>query len=174
MRRGEGSLDWKTAYLGMGSNLGDRVAHMRMALGMIRHDPRCSVGRVSSLYNTQPVGVTDQPEFLNGVVEIRTSLSPVELLHVCQGVERKMGRTRTIRWGPRVIDLDILVYETETSNAPELVIPHPRLRDRAFVLAPLAEIAPDVGVGDGLTASNALSRLSDQGVSVFQDGSWAE
>jgi len=167
-------LDWKTAYLGLGSNLGDKEANLKLAVKLLGDNPRCSIVRASSLYATRPVGVEDQPEFLNAVIELRTSLAPRELLEACVEVERKIGRTRTIRWGPRVIDVDILLYEDASVNAEDLVIPHPRLIERAFALVPLAEIAPNVEVGRGLTAAQAAERLGIEGVKQVSDGSWAE
>ena len=99
----------RTAYLGLGSNLGDREANMRQALRLLESDAKVTVVGASSLYETHPVGVEDQPDFLNAVVELRTSLDPWELLSLCLNIEKRLGRKRTIRWGPRVIDIDILL-----------------------------------------------------------------
>jgi 2-amino-4-hydroxy-6-hydroxymethyldihydropteridine diphosphokinase len=104
--------------------------------------PTIKVTSVSSLYETTPVGLTDQPQFLNAVAHIETTLTPEGLLQAVLHLENEMGRTRTRRWGPRVIDIDILVYGDRQVNAPALTIPHPRLRERAFALVPLAEVAP--------------------------------
>jgi 2-amino-4-hydroxy-6-hydroxymethyldihydropteridine diphosphokinase len=152
----------------------DKLANMRAAVNLLREDETCSVVRVSSLYGTLPVGVLDQPDFLNAVVEILTSLDPSDLLAKCREVERKIGRTRTIRWGPRVIDLDILIYENAVVNSEDLVIPHPRLGERAFALAPLAEIAPGLDIGAGDIAAEALKRVGDSGVRIIYDASWAD
>lgn len=125
----------------MGSNLGDREGNLRAAVNEVsRH---LAVGRISSLYETDPVGVTDQPLFLNLALVAQTDLEPKELLAVVKQVERDVGRRPTIRWGPRVVDIDILLYGDLVLDAPELTIPHPEMTSRAFVLVPLAEIAPD-------------------------------
>ena len=131
-----------TAYLGLGSNLGDREENLRKALSLLR-----DVGEItalSSVYETEPWGYAEQPSFLNLVCGFRTSLSPPELLALVQEVERRLGRVRTIRYGPRTIDVDILLYGDRIVDTPDLQIPHPRIPERAFVLAPFAEIAPDV------------------------------
>ena len=131
-----------TAYLGLGSNLGDREENLRKALSLLG-----DVGEItalSSVYQTEPWGYGEQPSFLNMVCGFRASLSPPELLALVQEVERRLGRVRTIRYGPRTIDVDILLYGDRIVDTPDLQIPHPRIPERAFVLAPLAEIAPDI------------------------------
>jgi 2-amino-4-hydroxy-6-hydroxymethyldihydropteridine diphosphokinase len=164
-------MDWEMAYIGLGSNLGDKAADLRNAIQLLGESNGCSVVRVSSLYVTRPVGVEDQPEFFNAVLELRTCLEPPDLLKACLEVERKIGRTRTIRWGPRVIDVDILLYGNASVNAEDLVIPHPRLLERAFVLIPLAEIAPELDVG-GRTAAETAEIVGSEGVQLAQDPSW--
>lgn len=134
----------------------------------------CRVTAVSSLYGTSPVGVEDQPDFLNAVIEVETALSPDELLDLCASIEREMGRERTIRWGPRVIDMDILLYDDLALDSEGLTIPHPRMMERAFVLVPLAEIAPDVGLPGGVSAAEAAGRVDVSGVWVIQDQSWSK
>ncbi len=129
------------AYIGIGSNRGDKKAHCLDAIESLGGAGR--VVRRSSLYATEPVGFRDQEDFINAVAAVETLLSPQQLLASCTAIEDRMGRTRTLRWGPRTIDLDILLYGSETVNLPGLVIPHPLLAMRRFVLAPLAEIAPD-------------------------------
>lgn len=131
-------------YIGIGGNIGDREAHIHRALALLRAHPALSVTRQSSLYNTEPVGLLEQPAFLNGVVEVQTSLSPFEVLATLHRVESQLGRIRTIRNGPRVIDLDLLLYNDLVLEQPDLILPHPRLAERAFVLVPLAELAPHV------------------------------
>lgn len=139
-----------TAYLGLGTNLGNRQENIRVALQKLAELPTMETGRVSSLYETAPVGVTDQPDFLNIVAAVRTGLDPLALLDVLLHIENQMGRVRTERWGPRVIDLDLLLYGGERVSFPGLTVPHPRLRERAFVLVPLAEVAPEMALpGDG-------------------------
>ena len=129
------------AYLSLGSNLGDRVAHLRDAIARLQ--AAGSVARVSSFYETEPVELKEQPWFVNCAVELHTTLTPVMLLRKLLEVERSMGRERTQPKGPRNIDIDLLLYDDETVNTTELTLPHPALHERRFVLAPLAEIAPD-------------------------------
>lgn len=132
-----------TAYLGLGSNLGDRLANLQRAADLLGGKPDISVMRSSRVYETDPVGGPPQPSFLNVVLEIATELSPHELLSVCEGTEDSMGRVRVVRWGPRPIDIDILTYDERTIDEVALQIPHPRMHERGFVLAPLAELADD-------------------------------
>lgn len=129
-------------YLSLGSNLGDRVAHLHAAVNAL--SGALEVRRVSSLYATDPYGVTDQPEFVNLALEATTTLDPLPLLHRVKQVEQLVGRRPTFRWGPRVVDLDILLYGDLVLETSELSIPHPEMTGRAFVLVPLAEIAPQV------------------------------
>jgi len=130
------------AYIGIGSNLGDREANCIRAVREIA-SRGITVKRQSSLYETEPWGVKDQPGFINMVIEIETGLGPERLLELLKMVERDIGRQDTYRWGPRVIDLDILLYNDLVINTPELQIPHPLMDRRDFVLRPLSEIAPD-------------------------------
>ena len=125
------------AYVGLGSNLGDREGTIRAALAKLP-----GVVAVSTLRETDPVGITDQPRFLNGVAALETELAPRELLDVLLAVERRLGRERGQRWGPRTIDLDLLLYGDEVIDETGLTIPHPRLHERRFVLEPLAELSP--------------------------------
>ena len=128
-------------YVGLGSNLGDREATVRRALDLLKSDGEIEIVAVSSLRETDPVGYTDQPRFLNGAAALRTDLPPRALLERLQDVERELGRDRTgPRYGPRTIDLDLLLYGSEVVDEPGLEIPHPRLAERAFVLEPLAEL----------------------------------
>ncbi|MDO4921284.1 MAG: 2-amino-4-hydroxy-6-hydroxymethyldihydropteridine diphosphokinase [Phascolarctobacterium sp.] len=130
-----------TAYVALGSNLGDKEAHLRRALLLLLQQG-VEVERVSSFIITEPYGVTDQPQFLNGVCRVRTVLPPLALLRTLLAVERQMGRVRLRRWGERNIDLDLLLYEDVLLDTPELRLPHPDMQNRDFVLLPLAEIAP--------------------------------
>ena len=130
-----------TAYIGLGSNLGDREASIRAAVAALP-----GVVAVSSLRETDPVGKTDQPRFLNGVAALETELSARELLDVLLSVEHGLGRERRERWGPRTIDLDLLVYGDETVDEPGLTVPHPSLHERRFALEPLAELDPELVV----------------------------
>jgi 2-amino-4-hydroxy-6-hydroxymethyldihydropteridine diphosphokinase len=129
--------------IGVGSNLGDREFLIRKAVEAMRDLPRTLVVRVSSLYDTDPVGEVDQPAFLNAVVWLETTLEPRELLWQLLLIEKRMGRVRSQRWGPRPIDLDLLFYDDETISEPDLTVPHPEAHRRGFVLLPLLELDPD-------------------------------
>ena len=171
---GNGELNAKTVYLGLGSNVGDKKSNMRAAVKRLRDAGSCDVTAVSSLYRTAPVDVTDQPDFLNAVIAARTTLRPSDLLKLCRDVEHSIGRKRTIRWGPRVIDIDILLYEDQILRGKDLAIPHPRITERAFVLVPLAEIAPDVVLRRGLTAQEAARAIDCGGVERIEPASWSD
>ena len=129
------------AYLGLGTNLKDRKANLGKVLDLLSAESGVRLLRCSRIYETEPWGVADQPAFLNSVVEVATSLAPERLLDVCKDVENRMGRRPGIRWGPRLIDVDILLYGNLVVQLPHLEIPHPRLHLRAFALVPLAELA---------------------------------
>ena len=132
------------AYIGVGSNVGDRIAFCRRVVQALGATPGISLRAVSSLYETSPVGGPPQRSFINLVAEIETELEPHELLEACKAIEHRLGREVTdIRWGPRVADLDVLIFGEEKLNEPELEIPHPRLTTRRFVLVPLLEIDRD-------------------------------
>ncbi len=130
------------AYIGLGSNLGDRLMHLQAALAAMRA-AGLQVEKVSTFIETAPYGVTDQPAFLNGVCAVQTSLAPRALLALLLAIETQLGRVRTRHWGPRVIDLDLLLYGDWVLAEPGLIVPHPDLHNRLFVLQPLVEIAPD-------------------------------
>ena len=130
------------AFIGLGSNLGDREANVRQALEHLAHAPETSVVRASSLYDTEPVGVEEQPHFLNAVAQLETQLTPHQLLWNLMLIERRLGRVRTQRWGPRTLDLDLLFYEDLVLEDDDLTIPHPELAKRSFVLVPLVELEP--------------------------------
>lgn len=129
------------AYVGLGANLGDREATIRAAVAALS-----GVVGVSQLRETDPVGVVDQPPFLNGAVALETGLSPRELLDALLAVERDLGRERRERWGPRTIDLDLLLYGDETIDEPGLTVPHPRLHERRFALEPLLDLDPELAI----------------------------
>jgi len=150
----------KRAFIGIGSNLGDREFLVRKAVEALRELPRTNVARVSSLYDTDPVGEVEQPAFLNAVAWIETELTPRELLWQLLLIEQRMGRVRTQRWGPRPIDLDLLFHGREIVDEPDLKVPHPEAHRRAFVLVPLAEIDPGfVHPGTGETVRRMLQKL---------------
>lgn len=129
-----------TAYIGLGTNLGDREGYLRQALSLLQEHPGVCVTALSGVYETDPVGMVEQGPFLNMVAEVGTALSADRLLRVMQEVELALGRKRDIRWGPRTIDLDLLLFDDVTQDEPELVLPHPRMMERAFVLVPLIEV----------------------------------
>lgn len=129
-------------YLSLGSNLGDRRANLKQALSLLSES--VEIVKVSSVYDTEPVGVGEQPRFLNLVCRLNTDVGPMQLLSLIKGIEAGMGRDLSLRDAPRIIDIDIIFYGDTIIESPELVIPHPRMRERAFVLIPFAEIAPDV------------------------------
>lgn len=132
------------AYLGFGSNLGDTLSTLRQARQMLETDPKIRVTATSPLYRTTPVGgPPDQPDYLNGVLEITTTLEPLELLHHCQSIEKRFGRQRTIRWDARTLDIDLLLFGDMVIDSRELQLPHPRMAERGFVLQPLCDLAAD-------------------------------
>lgn len=131
------------AYVGLGSNLNDRTKNLNEATSIIEEASGIEILKRSRVYQTEPVGPKDQPDFLNAALEIETALSSLELLDFLQGVERKMGRERKKKWGARNIDLDLLLYDDEIKNSAKLTLPHPRMHLRKFVLMPLVEIARD-------------------------------
>ena len=148
------------AYVGLGANLGPREITIQRAVSLLGQEPGIQVMEESTLRETEPVGVVDQPRFLNGVVALDTTLPPHELLHVLLRIERELGRTRGgERWGPRTIDLDLLVYGSETVDEPGLRVPHPRLHERRFVLEPLADLAPELDLPGVGRVSEALTKL---------------
>jgi len=130
------------AFIGLGSNLGDREANLRQALDHLARTTDTSVVRASSLYDTEPVGVEDQPHFLNAVAQLETRLTPQQLLWNLMLIERRLGRVRSQRWGPRTLDLDLLLYEDLVIDEEDLQVPHPELTKRSFVLVPLVELEP--------------------------------
>lgn len=151
-----------TAYLSLGSNLGDRLGYLTRAAHALTASHTQLVA-VSSVYETAPQGKTDQPAFLNAVVAVETALGPEALLAHLMAAERALGRVRTERWGPRTIDIDLLLFGDQQVSTPVLTVPHPRLHERAFVLVPLLEIAPS------LPYQAALAALEEQGVTPCRD-----
>jgi 2-amino-4-hydroxy-6-hydroxymethyldihydropteridine diphosphokinase len=146
-----------TIYLALGSNLGDRHAHIAAAVARLA--PAVAVEQVSSLYETEPAYVLDQPRFLNAVLRGRTALEPAALLALLKRIERELGRTAGVRYGPRVIDLDILLFGDQAITTEALTIPHPHMAERPFVLVPLAEIAPDLTPPGWTTTVGALAQV---------------
>lgn len=157
-----------TAYLGLGSNVGDRLDNLRRALLLLHKSAPIEV--VSSIYETAPWGFLEQPPFLNAVCRVRTTLGPQRLLREMQRIERTLGRQRLQLWGPRTVDLDLLSYDDRLIESEDLTVPHPLLHERAFVLVPLAEIAPDwTHPRSGKRASELLARVNGrEGVVLWQ------
>ncbi len=161
------------AYIGLGSNLGDRQQYIYQAVESLHRHPAVTVERCSSLYETKPVGLTDQPYFLNMVLVVRTDLKPLELLDLLLQVEQSLGRVRDIRWGPRTIDLDLLIYGTASIQGGRLELPHPRMRERAFVLIPLIEIWEQDEVSDYLSILQAFDHTDGkEDVHLWQKTNW--
>jgi 2-amino-4-hydroxy-6-hydroxymethyldihydropteridine diphosphokinase len=148
------------AYLGLGSNLGDRQAFLEQAIFFLKQTSGIDVLKLSSIYETTPVEYEEQPNFLNLVVKIQTGYPPLELLEVLLDIERKMKRVRTVRYGPRTIDLDLLLYDDVTMEHPKLQLPHPRMCQRRFVLVPLYEIEPNLMIpSSGFSLAELIDRL---------------
>ena len=154
------------ALIGLGSNLGDKSANIERAVALLTAGDEVRLIARSRLYRTPPWGKTDQDWFVNACIGVATRLAPHELLTRCQAVERDLGRIRGERWGPRVIDVDVLAYRDVALAEPDLVIPHPRMAERAFVLAPLADIAPDLVIG-GRTVAERLAEIDRAGVELI-------
>ena len=152
------------AFLSLGSNRGDRRSTLEAALRALEVAGDVRIIRRSSLYETAPVGKADQPEFYNLVIEVQTALDPGELLDRCQEVERAFGRVRQERWGPRTLDLDLLLYDRRAVHTERLTVPHPEMLRRRFVLEPLLEIAPDAVLPDGALIAPHLAGVADQAV----------
>ncbi len=150
-------------YLSVGTNIGEREENLAAAIFLISTQPDIRLTNQSSFYETEPIGYTEQDSFLNVVVEIKTALSPMQLLSHCQSIEQKLGRKRTIRWGPRIIDVDILLFDSRSIQTDELTVPHPRMHERSFVMAPLAEINPDIEIPmQQQTAREIAAELPDR------------
>lgn len=132
----------KDVYLSIGTNMGERYENLQHAVALLKEKKEIELIRVSSVYETAAVGYTDQADFLNIAVHLKTDISSTEMLKICQAIEQELGRVREFRWGPRVIDLDILLYNQENIETESLIVPHPRMYERAFVLVPLVEITP--------------------------------
>ena len=161
-----------SVFLGLGANLGDRLAHMRTAVNRLRtvlDDPQ-----VSSLYESAAWGVTDQPAFLNAVARGQTDLPPLDLLNATQAIEREIGRVRGRRWGPRVIDIDVLLYGAEQIDEPRLTVPHPYLTRRSFVLRPLADLAAGLTLPDGSLVGELLTTVSQDDLRRIDGPGWAD
>ena len=144
-----------TVYLGLGSNLGDRRKNIENAVALLK-ESNVAVQKISTIIETEPVGFLDQGKFLNAVLKGTTQLSPVDLLRHTQSIEKQLGRIKTIRNGPRTIDIDILLYDHEKISTPQLTIPHPRMWERDFVLGPLQEIEPNMSLRGAFHSDEAI------------------
>ncbi|HYQ91664.1 MAG TPA: 2-amino-4-hydroxy-6-hydroxymethyldihydropteridine diphosphokinase [Candidatus Competibacteraceae bacterium] len=147
-----------TAYIGIGSNLADPVAQVRQAVLALGRLSQSRSIACSSLYRSKPWGLPGQPDYINAVAALETTLPALELLTQLQALETARGRVRTVRWGPRTLDLDILLYGELQFDEPRLIVPHPRLRERAFVLYPLHDLAPELRLPDGMTLATLLAQ----------------
>lgn len=159
------------AYVGLGSNLGSPVRRVRAALDSLAGFPETQLHAASRLYRSPPWGVTDQPDFVNAVAALDTGLAPGPLLAGLQALEEEAGRTREgIRWGPRILDLDLLLYDELRCDDPRLTLPHPRMHERAFVLVPLLEIAPGIRIPGRGDAASCLAGLEAGGIVPLEEG----
>jgi 2-amino-4-hydroxy-6-hydroxymethyldihydropteridine diphosphokinase len=152
------------AFLGLGSNLGDRAGNLKSAIRLLDNENEIKVTKISSVYETEPIGNMEQSSFYNCVIEIETDLKPIELLKAGNQVEAELKRERSIRWGPRTIDIDILLYGNLAIKESELQIPHPRICERAFVLVPLLELSPKIEIPSLGRADGCLEGVRSQGI----------
>ena len=150
------------AYVALGANLDDPAAQLTCAMASLGHLPQTTLIAASSLYRTAPVGVTGQPDYVNAVCALQTGLTPEALLEALLGLEAQFGRRRDYHYAPRTLDLDLLLFDAATRDSPQLTLPHPRMHLRAFVLAPLVEIAPDCRIPGRGTAAAWLAAASMQ------------
>ena len=166
MRQTNGSR----AYLSLGSNQGNGPQHIKDAITHLAQSPDITLLKQSPLYRTVPVGPIEQADFTNAAIVIETTLTPEALIALCHRIEREMGRDRAQeqRWGPRRIDIDLIAHGQETRNGPDLILPHPRFAERAFVLVPLNAIAPEDRIG-GHKIKDYLARLDQKGVDLIPD-----
>ncbi|GAB2181559.1 2-amino-4-hydroxy-6-hydroxymethyldihydropteridine diphosphokinase [Denitratisoma sp. agr-D3] len=155
------------AYVALGANLGDPIATVEAALEALRTLPRSRLRAASSLYRTKPVGLKDQPDFINAVAVLDTELGPAALLDELFAIEARFGRRRTVRNAPRTLDLDLLLHGDLRSDHPAVTLPHPRMHERAFVLAPLAEIVPDLTIPGLGPVAELLAHCADQGIEAL-------
>jgi 2-amino-4-hydroxy-6-hydroxymethyldihydropteridine diphosphokinase len=155
------------AYLGLGSNLGDRRGNLQAAVDRLAAEPGIEVAGSSGVWETDPVGGPSQPNYLNAVLAISTELSPWDLLAACRRIEDALGRVREVRWGPRTIDVDVLLVDAVVMDDPSLTLPHPRMTERAFVLLPLLELDPDAALPDGTPLAGLRDGVGPGGARPF-------
>ena len=156
------------AVIALGSNLAEPARQVRAALSAMEAHPQIQIEKTSSLYVTAPVGYDDQPDFVNAVCSVRTSLDGVSLLAVLNRIEADFGRERTFRNAPRTLDLDIIDFDGISSNDPHLTLPHPRAHERSFVMKPLAEILPDFVLGEHGRAADLAAALGEEGIRLLE------
>lgn len=162
-------------YLSIGTNIGEREQNLQDAVRLLMQHKEVKVTRISSIYETAAVGFTDQADFLNIAVALETSLSSAEMLSVCQEIENDLGRVREFRWGPRIIDLDILLYNNENIETENLLVPHPRMYERAFVLVPLQEIvSPKCDMLESVQNALLAFDMEKEGVKLWKMTDTAE
>ncbi len=158
------------AYVGLGSNLAEPAAQVRQAIAALAALPQTTLAGSSPLYRTAPVGPQDQPDFINAVAALDTALAPLDLLDALQAVEQAAGRERLRHWGERTLDLDLLLYGDAQIRHPRLTVPHPHMTERAFVLVPLAALAPDLQLPDGRAVTELLRQCNQDGVWYHEAG----
>ncbi|MBE3669354.1 2-amino-4-hydroxy-6-hydroxymethyldihydropteridine diphosphokinase [Vibrio navarrensis] len=157
------------AYIAIGSNLADPVAQANRAIAALKSLPNSELVAVSHLYSSTPMGPQNQPDYINAVAEIQTELTPLQLLDCTQAIELEQGRVRKEeRWGPRTLDLDLLLYGNEVIDSERLTIPHYGMKEREFVLYPLAEIAPNLTLPDGTRLADLLTQVERNGLGIWQ------
>lgn len=157
------------AVIALGSNLAEPARQVRAALSALEAHPQIQIEKTSSLYLTAPVGYDNQPDFVNAVCSVRTSLDGVSLLAVLNRIEADFGRERTFRNAPRTLDLDIIDFDGISSDDPHLTLPHPRAHERSFVMKPLAEILPDFVLGGHGRAADLAAALGDEGIRLLEE-----
>ncbi|PWI34591.1 2-amino-4-hydroxy-6-hydroxymethyldihydropteridine diphosphokinase [Vibrio albus] len=157
------------AYIAVGSNMSDPVSQAKLAIESLKTLPKSEFMQTSSLYSSTPMGPQDQPDYINAVVCIQTELTPLQLLDCTQAIEQEQGRVRKEeRWGPRTLDLDILLFGNEVLDSERLTIPHYGMKEREFVLYPLAEIAPNLSLPDGTELQDLLKKVDRNGLRIWQ------
>ncbi|MCK5237120.1 MAG: 2-amino-4-hydroxy-6-hydroxymethyldihydropteridine diphosphokinase [Deltaproteobacteria bacterium] len=155
----------EVAYIAIGSNEGDALKNCKRAIEKLNNTDDIKVTKVSSFYKTEPWGVTEQEEFINSAARIETTLTPEDLLEVCRSIEESLGRARQVKWGPRIIDLDIIFFGDRVISGSDLKVPHPHLKERAFVLKPLMDIAPEkIHPVTGATVTQMAEAIGDEGI----------
>jgi len=159
-----------TVFIAIGSNLNEPITQTKDAIEALKNLPETNFSQASSLYRSTPMGPKEQPDYVNAVVSIRTNLSPLALLNATQAIELEHGRIRKKeRWGPRTLDLDILLYGNEIIHNERLIVPHYGMREREFVLYPLSEIAPNLKLPDGTELSSLLRHVDKNSLSIWQE-----